>query len=160
MVFLIYRTRAQVQPTLNFVFLYQQAAAVQYVDMEINLSEWYPLSGGIGGKQAFFSHFSLCYPWISEDHCFAETCDWRKQGSVIGAAKISEGNRVDFMELCATTIKVKHRLLLSIGIGDYSKGSLGSLFKFETYLFSLNGLPLLFISNISTVMHCPIICLT
>ena len=107
----------------------------------------------------FTLHFSLCYPWISEDHCFAETCDWRKQGSVIGAAKISEGNRVDFMELCATTIKVKHRLLLSIGIGDYSKGSLGSLFKFETYLFSLNGLPLLFISNISTVMHCPIICL-
>ena len=37
--------------------------------------------------------FSLGYPGVSEAHSFAETCDWRTQGSGIGAATINEGKR-------------------------------------------------------------------
>ena len=39
----------------------------------------------------FTLHFSLRNPGVSEAHSFAETCDWRTQGSLIGEAVISEG---------------------------------------------------------------------
>ncbi len=60
MVFLIYRTRAEVQPTLNSVLLYGHTSAMQYVDTWTNLSSWYPHLGGKGGKEVLPDVANVC----------------------------------------------------------------------------------------------------
>ena len=53
---------------------------------------------GLGNRDhfsLFTLHFSLNYPGVSEEQCFAETSEWRTQGSGIGEAAMDEGKTGD-----------------------------------------------------------------